>query len=157
MTPWTIHGILQAGILEWVAFLFSKGSSQPRDQTQISHIVGRFPAEPQGKSKNTGVANLALLQGIFLTQESNWGLLHCRWILYRLSHQGRPRIREWVACPFSRDLPDPGIELGSPALQADSLPAELPGKPMGPGATKRIRTPQLPPGIQGGGRGRSLK
>ena len=116
-----------------------------------------FPAEPPGKPKNTGVGSLSLLQGIFLTQESNWGLLHCRWILYRLSHQGRPRIREWVACPFSRDLPDPGIELGSPALQADSLPAELPGKPMGPGATKRIRTPQLPPGIQGGGRGRSLK
>ena len=31
---------------------------------------------------------------------------------------------EWVAIPFSRDLPDPGIEPGSPALQADSLPSE---------------------------------
>ena len=31
--------------------------------------------------------------------------------------------------PSPRDLPDPGIETGSPALQADSLPAELPGKP----------------------------
>ena len=90
-----------------------------------------FPAEPPGKPKNTGVGSLSLLQGIFLTQESNWGLLHCRWILYRLSHQGRPRIREWVACPFSRDLPDPGIELGSPALQVDSLPAEPQGKPLG--------------------------
>ena len=38
------------------------------------------------------------------------------------------RILEWVAYPFSGDLPDPGIELGSPALQADSFPAELPGK-----------------------------
>ena len=36
------HGILQARILEWVAVLFSKGSSQPRDQTQISHMAGRF-------------------------------------------------------------------------------------------------------------------
>jgi len=35
-------GILQARILEWVAMLFSKGSSQPRDQTQISHIAGGF-------------------------------------------------------------------------------------------------------------------
>ena len=37
------------------------------------------------------------------------------------------RILEWVAISFSRDLPDPGIELGSPALQADSLPTELSG------------------------------
>ena len=52
----------------------------------------------------------ALLQGIFPTQGSNPGLPHCRWILYRLSHQGSPRILEWVAYPFSRG----------------SLPAELP-------------------------------
>ena len=38
----TVHGILQARILEWVAFPFSRGSSQPKDQTQVSHIVGRF-------------------------------------------------------------------------------------------------------------------
>ena len=37
-----VHGILQARILEWVAFLFSRGSSQPRDQTQVSHIAGGF-------------------------------------------------------------------------------------------------------------------
>ena len=39
---YTVHGILQARILEWVAFPFSRGSSQPRDQTQVSHIAGRF-------------------------------------------------------------------------------------------------------------------
>ena len=39
---YTIHGILQARILEWVAFSFSRGSSQLRDQTQVSHIAGRF-------------------------------------------------------------------------------------------------------------------
>ena len=38
----TVHGILQARILEWVAFPFCMGSSQPRDQTQISCIAGRF-------------------------------------------------------------------------------------------------------------------
>jgi len=37
-----VHGILQARILEWVAFPFSRGSSWPRDQTQGSHIEGRF-------------------------------------------------------------------------------------------------------------------
>ena len=39
---YTIHGILQARILEWVAFPFFRGSSQPRDRTQVFHIAGRF-------------------------------------------------------------------------------------------------------------------
>ena len=39
---YTVHGILQARILEWVAFPFSRRSSQPRDQTQVSRIAGRF-------------------------------------------------------------------------------------------------------------------
>ena len=38
----TVHGILQARILEWVAFPFSRGSSQPRERTQVSRIAGRF-------------------------------------------------------------------------------------------------------------------
>ena len=38
-THYTVHGILQARILEWVAFPFSRGSSQPRAQTQVSHTV----------------------------------------------------------------------------------------------------------------------
>ena len=79
--------------------------------------------------QNTGVGSRSLLQGIFPTQGSNPGLPHCRRILYWLSHQESPRILEWVAYPFSRDLPDPGIKLGSPALHADSLPTELSGKP----------------------------
>ena len=45
-----------------------------------------LPAEPQGKPKNIGVGSLSFLQRIFLTQESNWGLLHCRQILYQLSY-----------------------------------------------------------------------
>ena len=39
---YTVHGILQARILEWVACPFSRGSSQPSDQTQVSHIASRF-------------------------------------------------------------------------------------------------------------------
>ena len=38
----SVHGILQARILEWVAIPFSKGSSRPRDQTLVSRIAGRF-------------------------------------------------------------------------------------------------------------------
>ena len=37
-----VRGVLQARILEWVAFPFSRGSSQPKDRTQISRIAGRF-------------------------------------------------------------------------------------------------------------------
>ena len=82
-----VHGILQAKILQWVAFPFS--------------------------------------QGVFPTQDSNPGLPHGRQILYQLSHKGSPRILQWVAIPSPADVPDPGIEPGSPALRADSLPTEL--------------------------------
>ena len=47
-------------------------------------------SEPPGKPKIIGVGSLSLFQGIFLTQESNWGLLHCKWIPYQLSYQGSP-------------------------------------------------------------------
>ena len=46
----SVHEIFQARILEWVAISFSRGSSQPRDQTQVSCIAGRFfTTEPPGK------------------------------------------------------------------------------------------------------------
>ena len=88
---YTIHGIFQARILEWVAFPFSRGSPQPRDQTQASHITGGFFTS-------------------WATREA------------QESWSGYP-------FPFPADLPYPGIELGSPALQADSLPAKLPEMP----------------------------
>ena len=50
--------------------------------------VDSLLSEPPGKPKNTGVGSLSLLQGIFLSQESNRGILHCRWIPYHLSYQG---------------------------------------------------------------------
>ena len=65
-----------------------------------------------------------LSQGIFRTQGWNPGLLHCRWILYRLSHQGSPRILEWVADPISRGSSQPGNRTGFCWLQVDSLPDE---------------------------------
>ena len=42
LVDYAVHGILQARILEWVAFPFSRESFQPRDQTQVSHIAGGF-------------------------------------------------------------------------------------------------------------------
>ena len=83
----SVHGISQARILEGVAIPFSRGSSQLRDQTQSPALQADYlPSEPPGKPKNIGVVSLALLQGIFLTQESNH-VLHCRCILYQLSYQ----------------------------------------------------------------------
>ena len=82
-------GTLQARILEWVAMFSSRASSQPRYQTQVSCIASGFFtiwATREAHCKNTGVSSLSLLQGISLTQESNWGLLHCRQILYQLSY-----------------------------------------------------------------------
>ena len=89
-TPWTVvHEIFRARILKWVAFPFSRGSSQPRDQTQVSHIVGEFFISwATGKPKNSGEGSLSFLQQIFPIQGSNW------------SHKGSPRILEWVAYPF---------------------------------------------------------
>ena len=90
----SVHRIFQARVLEWVAIPFSRGSSKPRDWTQVSCIAGdSLLAEPTGMPKNTGVGSAPLLHGIFPTQESNWGLLHCRWILYQLSYQGSPEGR----------------------------------------------------------------
>ena len=84
----TVHGILQARILEWVTIPFSRGYSQPRHRTQVFLIAGNsWSAESQEKLKNTGVGSLSLLQQIFPTQESNQGLLHCRRILYQLSYE----------------------------------------------------------------------
>ena len=50
------------------------------------HYTDSLPAVSPGKPKNIGVDSHSLLQGIFPTQELNWGLLHCRQILYQLSH-----------------------------------------------------------------------
>ena len=80
----SVPGILQARILEWVAFPFSRGLPNPGIKLRSPVLqVDSLPAEPQGTPKNTGVGSQSLLQGIFLTQESNWDLLHCRRILYQ--------------------------------------------------------------------------
>ena len=62
--------------------------------------------------KNTGVGCHTFLQGIFPTQGSNPGLLHCRRILYHLSHQGSRRILVWVAYPFFRGSSQPRNQTG---------------------------------------------
>ena len=60
--------------------------------------------------QNTGVGSLSLLQGIFPTQGLKPCLLHCRRILYQLSHQGSPKILECAAYPLRREEAQKGAE-----------------------------------------------
>ena len=98
-----------------ISWLFTSGGQSIKASTSLS--VGTVFS-----GRNAGRDSLSLLQGVFPTQGSNPGLQHCRLILYQLSHKGSSRILSLS------DLPDPGIELESPAFQADSLPIELSGK-----------------------------
>ena len=100
----SVHGILQARILEWVAVPSSRGSSQPRDWTRSPTLqADSLSSKPPGKPKNTGIGSLSLLQGIFPSQESNWGLLHSRQILYHLSHQGSYSSFYRDTCYFTQE------------------------------------------------------
>ena len=101
----TVHGILQAITLEWYPFSSPGDLPNPRTEPRSPALrADSSPAEPQGKPKNTGTGSLSVLQQIFPTQESNWGLMHCRQILYQLSYQGSPRILEWVAYPLLQQI-----------------------------------------------------
>ena len=128
---YTIHGILWARIPERVAFPYSSGSSQPRDWPQVFHIAGRFfsswitmeaqeywsgfPFPSPGDLPDTGIEpGPPALQADSLPTELQRKPLKVD--SYHLSHKGSSRILDWVAYPFSRDLPNPGIEPGSPAL-----------------------------------------
>ena len=91
------RGIRQARILERVAFPFSRGSSQPRDWTQVSCIAGGFfTSWATREAQEYWSGYPTLLQGIFPTQELNQGLLHCRRILYQLSFEGSPNLCGWA-------------------------------------------------------------
>ena len=109
----SVHGILLAGILEWVAIRFCRGSSWPRDQTMVSCTAGKFFT-------------------VWATKEWSRSVVSDSATLWTAAYQaslsmGFFRQECWSGLPFPSpgDLPDPG----SPALQADSLPSELPGKP----------------------------
>ena len=86
-----VHGILLERILEWVPCpppgdLRNPGIEPKYPTLQADSLLSESP----GKPKNTGVGNPSLLQQIFPTQESNWGLLHFRQILYQLSYREAP-------------------------------------------------------------------
>ena len=94
-----VHGILQArvGSLSLAPGDLPNPGIKPKSPPLQ---VDSLPSKPPGKPKNTGVGSLSLLQGIFPTQELNWGLLHCRRIPYQLSYQGSPYLTtSWGKTP----------------------------------------------------------
>ena len=85
--------------LFWENLTFSKCYSAVLSHSVLFNSLGPQGLQPSRllcpwdfPGKNTGVGCQALLQGIFPTQGSNPGLLHCKWILYQLSYQGSPDI-----------------------------------------------------------------
>ena len=97
-TPWTVQSMEFSRPKYWSGYPFPSPGDLPNlgmEPRSPALQADSLPAKPQGKPKNTEASSLSLLQGIFLTQESNQGLLHCRWILYQLSYQGSPTLLDW--------------------------------------------------------------
>ena len=124
-SPWgsSVRWLLQARMLKWVSISFSRESSWPRDWTQVFCIAGRC-------------------FNLWATREALWKvkvkLLSHVWLFvtpWTVAHQAPPltglsRQEYWSGLPFPSpgDLPNPGIEPRSPALKADALTSEPPGK-----------------------------
>ena len=77
------------GCPDFLQGIFPNPGTEPRSPALQADYL---PTEPSGKPKNTGAGSLSHLQGIFPTQESNPGLLRCRWILHQVSYLGSVRI-----------------------------------------------------------------
>ena len=81
---------------------------------------------------------------IFPKERNKWIILEIYAAIYTVHGILQDRILEWVAFPFFRDLPNPGIKPKSHTLQADSLPAEPQGKPIflrgGKGSSGKFET-----------------
>ena len=93
----SVHGILQARILQWVAIPFSRGSSPPRDRTWFSSVAVRFfTVEPPGKPHYSVLKILSLLMG-FSRQEYWSGLPFPSPVDHSLSELSTMTLMYWVA------------------------------------------------------------
>jgi len=80
----------------WSGYLFSSPGDLPNPGIELRPpgLQADF-LNHEGSPKTLGIGvGLSLLQGIFLTQVTNWGLLHCRRILYQPSYQGSPKYQK---------------------------------------------------------------
>ena len=127
----SVHGILWAKTLDWVAMPSSRGSSRPRDRTHICFLYWQAGSLPRSHQGIHGTKIKRMISEVKVTQScptlvTPWTVAH----KVPLS-MGFSRQEYWSGLPFpsSGNLPDPGIEPMSSALQADSLLTELGGKP----------------------------
>ena len=97
-------GILQARILQWVAMPSSMGSSQPRDQTQATLEMDSLSSELPGKSKNTGLGSLSLLQGNLPDPEIKPGSPALQVGSLPLSHKGSPQYIHTIVAQLVKNL-----------------------------------------------------
>ena len=151
----SVHGDSLAGIMEWVAIPFTRGSSWYRIELRSPALqVDSLPSEPSGKPMEESgkykicrtsrlesqgrsdvaawvwIQNLSRIPSSLKVKVTQSCLTLCDPIDYKAHGILQARILEWVAFLFSGDLPDPWIKPRSPALQAASLPTELSGKPL---------------------------
>ena len=106
VTSWTVQSMEFSRPEYWSGLPFPSAEDLPNPRIERRSPAlqeDSLPVEPPGKPQNTGVDSLSLLQGIFLTQGSNLGLLHYRQILYHLSHQGSLYL-EWFYLFFNPPL-----------------------------------------------------
>ena len=99
-TPRT--GQVRLFVMWCLMLVINESESESRSVVSDSLLPYGLYSPWNSPGQNTGTGSLFSLQGIFPTQGSNPRLPHCRPILYQLSHQGSPRILEWVTYPFSR-------------------------------------------------------
>ena len=104
-SPW---GCKESDMTEQLLFHFPDLISSDKDCPILQ--ADSLPAESQGKTKNTGGRSLSILQGIFLTQELNWGLLYCRQILDQLSYQGSSKDMKDHQSVSSIGIPRPVVQ-----------------------------------------------
>ena len=86
-----VHGILQARILEWIAIPFSRGSSQPRDQTQASHIAGGFFTIWATREASPSYGEIPNWRGTLRMWPSNPD-----WRPYKVSSPVNSQIKTWL-------------------------------------------------------------
>ena len=114
----SVHGILQARILEWIAILFFRGSSQPRDETWVSCIASRFftiwAIREAQMLYTSPLSDSEVTQSCLTLCDP----MDCSPPASSVHEIFQARVLEGVATSFSRglDIPDPGIEPRSPAL-----------------------------------------
>ena len=121
-----VHGIFQARVLTWVTISLSRGSSWPRDLTQVSCIAGQCFVVWATRESPSHSNVLCLVSQSCPTLCDPMDCSPPGSCVHGIL---QARILEWLPCPTPGDLPNPGIKPRSPALQADSLPSEPPGKP----------------------------